>query len=214
MKNYYGSDAPAWDEIVMPPPLTECRRPAWAALLGRRRADDREPADAGHRADRKRWLHHRRPAPVRNRVVLHPRSTRADAPTPRDIEGRHQPRCKTRPCAQVAVRWPSTREAIQERLMLGLSEPAGELAAPADVRHRPPTVRRSPYDPGIALGGSCCTMPLARRLLECVLGTPNDPLERRSIDGPIAQAVAQDVEPLRLSWSVRSEVDARGPSRL
>jgi len=189
-ESYYG-DAPAWDEIVMRP-LTNAGARVAALLAGDVQMIENPPTQDIERIESDGFTIS---SGLSNRVV-YIALDQGDAPTP-GIEG------DTNPLQDVLVREALAlaidRVAIQERLMLGLSEPAGELL-PSPMFGTDPDRPAIPYDPE-----------RAQELLaeagypdgfSITLGTPND---RYINDGPIAQAVAQ----MWTQIGVQTEVDAK-----
>ncbi|MDD7972255.1 ABC transporter substrate-binding protein [Roseinatronobacter alkalisoli] len=188
--NYYG-DAPAWEQIVMRP-LTNAGARVAALLAGDVQMIENPPTQDIARIEGDGFVIS---SGLSNRVI-YIALDQGDAPTP-GIAGDTNPLQDAR--VREALALAIDREAIQQRLMLGLSEPAGELL-PAPMFGTNPDRPAIPYD-----------AERARELLadagypdgfQIVLGTPND---RYINDGAISQAVAQ----MWTQVGVQTEVDAK-----
>lgn len=189
-ENFFG-DAPAWDEIVMRP-LTNSGARVAALLAGDVHMIENPPTQDIARIEGDGFTIS---SGLSNRVI-YVALDQGDAPTP-GIDGDTNPLQDVR--VREALALSIDREAIRDRLMLGLSEPAGELL-PAPMFGTNPDRPAISYDPD-----------RARELLaeagyedgfSIVLGTPND---RYINDGPISQAVAQ----MWTQVGVQTEVDAK-----
>ncbi|MGP9789111.1 ABC transporter substrate-binding protein [Roseinatronobacter sp. NSM] len=187
---YFG-DAPAWEQIVMRP-LTNAGARVAALLAGDVQMIENPPTQDIARIEGDGFM---LASGLSNRVI-YIALDQGEAPTP-GISGDTNPLQDAR--VREALALAIDRVAIQERLMLGLSEPAGELL-PAPMFGTNPDRPAIPYDPD-----------RARELLaeagypdgfQIVLGTPND---RYINDGAISQAVAQ----MWTQVGVRTEVDAK-----
>ena len=188
--NFYG-DAPVWEQIIMRP-LTNAGARVAALLAGDVQMIENPPTQDIARIEGDGFTVS---SGLSNRVI-YIALDQGDAPTP-GIQGDTNPLQDVR--VREALALAINREAIRDRLMLGLSEPAGELL-PAPMFGTNPDRPAIPYDAD-----------RARELLadagypdgfSIVLGTPND---RYINDGPISQAVAQ----MWTQIGVRTEVDAK-----
>ncbi len=187
----YWGDAPAWERIVMRPLTNQGARVA-ALLAGDVDFIENPPTQDLARIEGGGF---NISAGLSNRVI-YIALDQGDAPTP-GIAGDTNPLQDAR--VREALALAIDRNAIKERLMLGYSEPAGELLSPpmfGTDPNRPPIA----YDPE-----------RARELLAeagypdgfaITLGTPND---RYINDGQISQAVAQ----MWTQVGVTTDVDAK-----
>jgi peptide/nickel transport system substrate-binding protein len=187
----YWGDEPAWDEIVLRPITNPGARVA-ALLAGDVDMIENPPTQDIERIEGSGF---KVSSGLSNRVI-YIALDQGDAPTP-GISGDENPLqdAKVREALAKAI----NREAIRDRIMLGYSEPAGELlpppmfgtnadreAIPFDEAAARDLLAEAGYEDGFQI----------------TLGTPND---RYINDGQIAQAVAQ-------MWSrvgVQTEVDAK-----
>lgn len=188
--SYYG-DAPQWEQIVMRP-LTNAGARVAALLAGDVHMIENPPTQDIARIEGDGFVIS---SGLSNRVI-YVALDQGDAPTP-GIAGDVNPLQDIR--VREALALAIDREAIQQRLMLGLSEPAGELL-PAPMFGTNPDRPAIPYNPD-----------RSRELLaeagypdgfSIVLGAPND---RYINDGAVSQAVAQ----MWTQVGVRTEVDAK-----
>lgn len=187
---YYG-DAPEWETVVLRPLSNQGARVA-ALLAGDVDLIENPPTQDIQRIEGAGF---KIASGLSNRVI-YVALDQGDAPTP-GIPGDVNPLQDVR--VREALSLAIDREAIRDRLMLGLSEPAGELL-PAPMFGTNPDRPVIPFDPE-----------RSRALLAeagypdgftITLGSPND---RYINDGQIAQAVAQ-------MWTrigVRTAVDAK-----
>jgi peptide/nickel transport system substrate-binding protein len=187
----YWGDAPAWDEIVLRPITNPGARVA-ALLAGDVDMIENPPTQDIERIEESGFAVS---SGLSNRVI-YIALDQGDAPTP-GIEGDENPLQDVR--VREALAKAINREAIRDRIMLGYSEPAGELL-PSTMFGANPDQEAIPFDDAAA------RELLAEAGLEngfrITLGTPND---RYINDGQIAQAVAQ-------MWSrvgVQTDVDAK-----
>ncbi len=190
----YWGDEPAWAEIVMRP-LTNPGARVAALLAGDVDMIENPPTQDIQRIESSGF---KIASGLSNRVI-YIALDQGDAPTP-GIAGDKNPLqdVKVREALSKAI----NREAIKERIMLGLSEPAGQLL-PSPMFGTDPDRGPIPFDPD----GAKALLAEAGYPdgFEITLGSPND---RYINDGQIAQAVAQ-------MWSrigVKTSVDAKTAS--
>lgn len=188
--SYFG-DAPEWETIVLRTLSNQGARVA-ALLAGDVDMIENPPTQDIQRIESSGF---EISSGLSNRVI-YVALDQGEAPTP-GIAGDVNPLqdIRVREALAIAI----DREAIRDRLMLGLSEPAGELL-PA------PMFGTNPDRPAVGFDADRARALLAEAGypdgFQIVLGTPND---RYINDGQISQAIAQ-------MWSrigVRTEVDAK-----
>lgn len=188
--NYWGEE-PAWDEIVLRPITNPGARVA-ALLAGDVDMIENPPTQDIERIEGSGF---KVSSGLSNRVI-YIALDQGEAPTP-GIAGDENPLQDAR--VREALAKAINREAIRDRIMLGYSEPAGELLPP-------PMFGTNADREAIPFDDAAARELLAEAGYEdgfqITLGTPND---RYINDGQIAQAVAQ-------MWSrigVQTEVDAK-----